>query len=470
MLDRFINTVKGWWKKMFDYNKIITDFGLDTDTSKEMLDAIQKWSDIFNGNEPWIDSNTKSLHVAKTMCERVSKAVTIEFKSKCDDETIDKVYQRFLRKIRTNTEYAIGKSCIFFKPIYENGRIKITTIQADKFIPVKFDDSGEILAAIFIDQVTQGTNIYTRLEYNELVDSVLKIKNIAYKGKKNGVILSNKIDLHSVEKWKSIEEESAIDGIDRLLGGFFTMNNTNNVDNNSPLGVAIFHNAIGTLEEIDKQFSRILWEYEGSELAVDIDESMFTTDSNGKTILPKGKDRLYRKFSFDDANKDKKYNIFSPEIRDNPMFNGLNEYLRQAEIECGLQVGTLCKPELIEKTATEIKTGKQDYYVTVNDIQTSLQCALEDLIYGIYVLCKLYGIPVNNNYHVTYDWDDSILVDKEKVQTQSLVERNANIIDDVQYIMETRKYTEEEAIAFIENIQKRKAKYQPQQDDEVDEE
>ena len=42
--------------------------------------------------------------------------------------------------------------------------------------------------------------------------------------------------------------------------------------------------------------------------------------------------------------------------------------------------------ERIEKTATEIKTGKQDYYVTVSDIQTQLQYAFDDLIYGIYVL------------------------------------------------------------------------------------
>lgn len=455
---------------MFDYNKIIQDFGLDTETSKDMLDAIQKWSNIFNANEPWIDKNTKSLHVAKTMCEKVAKAVTIEFKSQCDDEYIDNVYQRFLKKIRRNTEYAIGKSCIFFKPSYENNKIKITVIQADKFIPIKFDDSGELLAAIFIDQIINGNDIYTRLEYNELKDNVLEIKNIAYKGKKNGVILSNKISLNSVDKWKDIKETSAIEGIDRLLGGFFTMNNTNNVDNNSPLGVSLFHNAIGTLEEIDKQFSRILWEYEGSELAIDINETMLEvvgTNSDGtpKYKYPKGKERLFRQLmgmGGDDSKK--QYNIFSPEIRDNPLFNGLNEYLRQVELECGLAVGTLCKPELIEKTATEIKEGKQDYYVTVSDIQTSLQYALEDLIYGIYVLCKLYGIPVNNNYKTTFDWDDSILVDKEALQRQALVEKNADIIDDVQYLIETRDYSEEEAIAFYEKMQKRKEKYKPKEE------
>ena len=32
MFSQLINRIKGWWKNMFDYNKIIKDFDLDTDT------------------------------------------------------------------------------------------------------------------------------------------------------------------------------------------------------------------------------------------------------------------------------------------------------------------------------------------------------------------------------------------------------------------------------------------------------
>ena len=145
----------------------------------------------------------------------------------------------------------------------------------------------------------------------------------------------------------------------------------------------------------------------------------------------------------------KSLDIFSPEIRDNPLFNGLNEYLIQAENACHLSHGTLAKPEAIEKTATEMKQSKQDYYVTVSDIQAVLQNAFDDLIYGIYVLCRLYGISVRTDYTVEYDWDDSILVDKDSSRNQALVERNADITSDVQYIMETRNMKEKDAIEFV---------------------
>ncbi len=99
-------------------------------------------------------------------------------------------------------------------------------------------------------------------------------------------------------------------------------------------------NAIKTLEEIDKQFSRTLWEYEAKEPAIDVDATAFKKDEDGNDILPKGKERLYRRLDFGD---EKQWNIFSPEIRDTSLFNGLNELLRYTESQCGLSFGILSK-------------------------------------------------------------------------------------------------------------------------------
>ena len=71
------------------------------------------------------------------------------------------------------------------------------------------------------------------------------------------------------------------------------------------------------------------------------------------------------------------------------------------------------------------------------------------MIYGIYVLCKLYNIPVKPNYTVEHDWDDSILVDKDSQRNQALIERNNKITSDVQYIMDTKGYKEKEAMEYV---------------------
>ena len=465
MIGNLINKVKGWWHKMFDYKKIVNDFGLDMETSESILNAIQTWSKIYNKQEPWIDENTKSLHVARTMCEKVAKAVTIEYKSTCSEPYIDGIYQKLLRKKRKYTEQMLGKSSVFFRPYFNGKDIKVNVVQADKFIPVAFDDDDNLTSYILIDQVVKEDKIYTRLEYNEYKDNKITIKNICYKGFISGVTLSSKISLTEVDKWKDIKDIETIEGVDRLIGGFATMPTENDLDNNSPIGQPIYHNAVELLEEIDNQFSRIIHEYRGTELAIDIDQSICLPDGKGGFKVPKGKDRYFRKWDFEDT-KDKSMNIFSPEIRDNPLFNGLNEYLIQVESACHLSHGTLAKPEAIEKTATEMKQSKQDYYVTVSDIQAVLQSAFDDLIYGIYVLCKLYGISVKNNYSVEYNWDDSILVDKETIQKQSQLELSQGIIDRVAYFMTTRDWNEEEAIEYIKKMNERKKLLEPIEEEE----
>ncbi len=469
MIENIVNKIKGWWKSMFDYNKIIKDFELDIQTSSQMLDAFQEWSKIYNGNEPWIDKNTMSLHTAKTISEKVAESVVNEYKSVCSEPYINEVYQKFLKKAQTNVEYMVGKSCIFFKPYYDDGSIKVNVIQADKFIPVKFDDTGELLGCITIDQLTKGNTIYTRLEYSEISDKKINIKNIAYKGSKNGTILERKINLKEVPEWDKIEENSTIEGVEHLIGGFATMPIANTLDNSSPIGMPIWFKSLDTIKEIDKQFSRIIWEYEGSELAIDIDETLFRKDTKtGRYINPTGKDRLFRKMSFN-TEIDKSYNVFSPQIRDTSLFNGLNEYLRLVEVQCHLEHGTLSKAEISPKTAQEIKQMKQAFYTTITNIQRTMEQAFDDLIYGIYVLCKLYGIAVQNDYIVEHEWDDSILVDKESERNTALIERNANITSDVQYIMDTKNMKEKEAIEYVKKQNEYKKLTMTQEDEVVEE-
>ena len=469
MINKIINFFKGWWNKMFDYKKIATDFGLDMQTSTQILDAIQEWAKIYNKGEPWINDETASLHVAKTVSEKVAASTVNEFKSLCSDENINNIYQKVLKNIQKDTESLVGKALLFFKPYYDGKTIGVNVIQADKFIPVKFDNSGNLLACITIDQITEQDKVYTRLEYEELIDNKITIRNIAYEGKTNGSILDKKINLSSVSKWKNIDEISGIEGVDKLLGGFITMPNVNSIDNDSPIGTPIWFNSIETLKEIDKQYSRTLWEYEGTELAIDVDESIIRTDKKGNPQYPKGKKRLFRLLSFDET-KEKNYNIYNPEIRHTALFTGLNELLRIAEEQCHLEHGTLCKAEISPKTAEEIKQMKQTYYTTIKNIQIALKNGLEDLIYGIYVLCRLYGISVDTNYSMEFDFDDSILVDKDNARKQSMLELNNGIISQVQYIMETRNMKEKDAIEFVKKQQKYNSLIEPQKEKEPDEE
>lgn len=87
----------------------------------------------------------------------------------------------------------LGKSLIFFRPYFNGKEIKVNIIQADKFIPVGFDDDDNLTSYILIDQITKEDKVFTRLEYNEYKDNKITIKNICYKGNCSGVVLSSKL-------------------------------------------------------------------------------------------------------------------------------------------------------------------------------------------------------------------------------------------------------------------------------------
>ena len=132
------------------------------------------------------------------------------------------------------------------------------------------------------------------------------------------------------------------------------------------------------MKQADEQWGRILWEYEGSELSIDVDITAFRKDEHGNFNIPQGKERLYRGIDLDDNNS--KWNVFSPAIRDSSYFNGLNNILKRIEFNCGLSYGTISDPQEVNKTATEIVSSKQRMYSTVKDIQGALESEFVNLV------------------------------------------------------------------------------------------
>ena len=60
------------------------------------------------------------------------------------------------------------------------------------------------------------------------------------------------------------------------------------------------------------------------------------TAQDGKQVLPKGKQRLFRAHNSKDANF---YEVFSPALRDESIKRGFNAILQRIEFACGLAYG-----------------------------------------------------------------------------------------------------------------------------------
>ena len=304
----------------------------------------------------------------------------------------------------------------------DKAEIEFDFVQADRFFPLAFDANGKVIEAAFIQTKVNKAmeRVYIRLEYHKLENRTLTVQNMAFESTDMGLANSNNIKtatnlgraipLTAVPEWATMQPTTVIEGVDRLLFAYFRMPEANTVDPYSPLGVSGYSRVVNLIKDADMQYSRLLWEFEGGEMAIDVDRNALMIDGD-KTIIPQKQQRLFRKV---DLNTEDTYNVFAPALRDVSITNGLNTIFMRIEDACGLSRGTLSEVTQQEaKTATELKILKQRSYATNADIQMALQDALEDAVYVMDVYCDLYDVTPAGEYETSFEWDDSIIVDSE---------------------------------------------------------
>lgn len=450
MIKEFIERIGQVIRKMLGREKIKDAIGVEVAVSDKMANEIDLWAKMYKNEPPWKEKNIKLCGLPAAIAGEFARLVTLELKTEVTgNDFINEEYQAVVSDIRKYTEYACAKGGLAMKPYASEGHIEVDMVQADRFFPTKFNSRGEVTAAVFAESLTVGKKVYTRLEYHQHEGTMYHINNKAFvkQDLDNVEVLGKEVPLTAVPEWANLQEEVTLKNVKMPLFAYFKIPNANNVDDTSPLGVSVYSRAINDIKEADNQWTRLLWEFEGSELAIDADITLFKKDDKGNYEFPKGKDRLFRMMDLDDNAE--KYKVFAPAIRDENLINGFNAILRRIEFNVGLAYGTLSDPNTVDKTAEEIKASKQRSYSTVSDIQKSLQTALEQLVYAMDVMAQLSGFSGRKKYEMSFDWDDSIVIDKEQELASMQQDAVAGFIRKELYVAAKYGVSEEEALKMM---------------------
>lgn len=372
-------------------------------------------------------------------------------------------YTKLKRQLRKQIEYGIAKGGIVFKPYVvitdteDSGQqieIEFDYIQADAFYPLTFDAAKRITEAAFVQTKIEKETIYRRLEYHKWQNNTVTIVNRAFKSINNSsslmadLDLGHEIPLTEVPEWAGLQPETTIKNVDRPLFAYFRMPEANTVDTTSPLGVSGYSRAVNLIRDADMQYSRLLWEYEAGEIAINVDRDAFTYLEDGQgnqhTVLKPMQNRLYRRM---DITNDELFEPFTPSLRDSNYIEGLNAILMRIEDVCGISRGTLSDSIDIARTATELKILKQRSYQTNVDIQHAIQTTLEDVVYIMNVYCTLYNITPDGEYDVSFEWDDSLIIDIDAELEKRIVLQQNGLVSKVEnrmwYFGETERQAQE---------------------------
>ena len=461
---------------MIPYKNIEQVEDIDTSLSTDMINALDTWYKMYKNEAPWISENVKSMNLPALISSEIARQVVLEMKwsitgkgenGETKDETtgaditnpraefLKKEFEKLVSVLRQKLEQGCAAGGMLIKP-YPNsydGRIYFDWTMDWSISPIAFDDDGNLCDVVIPDIYTEGKTTYTRLERHTVKGNDVVITHRAFKSNVPDSI-GVEIPLSQVDRWASLPPEAKVTDVNGPLFGWFKVASANNVDVDSPMGASVFSKAVDVIREADEQWSRILWEFEGSELAVDVDPTALRPrkDASGLMETPKLNERLFRQLDIDKGDRDL-YEVFSPNIRDASLINGLIQILYRVEDLCGLSRGTIADVNQSERTATELKINKQRSYVTISGNQKALEDCLRNVIRAMDKYASVYNLAPEGEYDVSFDWDDSILTDRDQQNQEMLMLLNSGIISKVEYRMWYFGETKAQALAAIEEVQ-----------------
>lgn len=413
-LERMIKTVSG----MFS-NAPQTP---ESDGAARLLAAPRRWMRLLAGPPEW--SETPTLNLPSAIAGEVARLATMELDAHVSGGPraafLNRQLQPVLSALRTQCEFAAGCGGVMMKPFVENGQIAVDFALPGSFLPTDWDSRGRITGAVFVEKLVTQAGHYTRLEHHKMQQGTYTVENRAFRSSANNV-LGKEVPLDSVPRWAALSTFVTLtspDGrLQKPLFSYFKMPLANTHQPDSPLGMSVYGRAENLLEEADRQYGRILWEYEGSELAVDASVGAIQPQGKGFT-MPQGRKRLFRELAVTGPDGGDLYRVFSPAIRDESLFRGLDNLLKRIEFACCLSYGTLSDPQSVAKTAEEIKMSKQRSYAAVCDIQKALRRALEDLLAAMDAYATLYNLAPAGSYQLTIRFGDGVTVDSTTERQQ----------------------------------------------------
>ena len=431
-----------FWKglmRMFGHTTLRQIVGKDIALSDNMIQAINEWKQLLNGQADWIADNIVSLGIEEGICREFADCALVEMETGVSNERLDKIYQKNIASLNENLQEGLALGSFVLKPL---GGAAAEFVSADKIIPISFGDDGKPNDIAFLTVKRVGdADYFIRFERHYFTNGNLTIENRCFHSQTaNDIGLPCSLD--AVEEWANIEPGPiTYPGMNRMDFGYYRNPIKNKVDGSS-CGVSIYDSAVDLIRKADTQGARLDWEYESGERAIHVDNRALKQDkSTGRIGMAKLSKRLYRGLNLEAGKDQELLKEYSPEMRDEAFKRGLEEYKREIEFSVGLAYGDLSDVQEVAKTATEIKASKNRKYNRVTAIQNNLYDCLEDFVAGL----AFYNSMLNSGYEFSCKFNDSILTDEEAERQQDRQDVSMGVMSHLEYRM--KWYNEDEATA-----------------------
>ena len=314
--------------------------------------------------------------------------------------------------------------------IPETRSLMIGYAMADQFIPISWDNA-KVTEGVFVSRIAKGGYYYTRLEWHRWNGMTYVITNELYRSEiQKGKTPDDTQDILGVryplsEIYPYLEEETVIP-VEESLFTYWRTPIANNLDDNSPLGMSIYGNALETLHALDICYDSFVREFRLGKKRIIVPARAVRSVVDPQT----GKlcryfdphDETYEALASDTPD-DLKITDNSVTLRVEEHVSAINAFLSILCLQTGFSAGTFTfDAHNGLKTATEVVSENSKTFKTIKTIQNQLRPAIEHLVRNIIDVAILYDMEwegqkiatlAARGYHVNITFDDGVTQDRQ---------------------------------------------------------
>ena len=357
------------------------------------------------------------------------------------------------------------------------GAIRLGYCMADQFVPIAWDNA-QITEGVFISRRARKGWYYTRLEWHRWDGETYTITNELYKADMQRGANADSQDILGIrcpttelqEMYPGLEPETVVP-VEESLFSYFRTPIANNIDDNSPLGVSIYANALETLHAIDICYDSFVTEFRLGKKKIIVPARFL------RAVVDPQTGRQVRYFDPNDetyvgvADDDGTAGIhdISVELRVEEHVAALNALLSILCLQIGFSATTFSfDAQNGLKTATEVVSENSKTYKTIKTVQNQLRPMLEHMVRNIIDVAILYGMEwqgqsveslAAGGYEVKITFDDGVTQDRQTNLNEGVMLVNSGLLSKFTFLTD-RKYgqgmTEKDALAELERIRQEK--------------
>ena len=353
----------------------------------------------------------------------------------------------------------------------ETRSINIGYAMADQFIPTSWDNA-KVTEGVFISRQAKDGYYYTRLEWHKWNGKTYTITNELYRSEMRQGENGESQDILGV-RWPLVDiypylQEETVVPVSESLFTYWRTPIANNLDDNSPLGMSVYANALETLHALDICFDSFVSEFRLGKKRIIVPARCVRTVVDPVSGAPiryfDATDEAYEALATDSAD-DLKIQDNSVELRVEEHIRAINAFLSILCLQTGFSAGTFTFDQHTGlKTATEVVSENSKTYKTIKTIQNQLAPALEKVVRSIVDVASLYEMDFEgqsvaslaaNGYHVSVTFDDGVTQDRQTNINEGVMLVGAGLLSKYTFLTD-RKYgqglTPEQAQAELQRI------------------